>query len=173
MTLSQLQIENGATFHIPLLEQSDVASFTYYGLDPGYYADDPAKVNQEIDQMLSAAGDKFVVLQEIGGSGGYENNPSSMDASLTKQQQFLENAFAKMESEPRLRVATVFQLVDWEPALVDSFYTQFFIQEGLPLDFIDRFAESIKTTGLIRYQDGSPRPSWNTFIRWMEIFNEQ
>ena len=173
MTLSQLQIENGATFHIPLLEQSDVASFTYYGLNPDYTADDPAKVNQEINQMLSAAGDKFIVLQELGGSAGYENNSSGMNASLTKQQQFLRNAFAKLESEPRFRVATVFQLVDWEPALVDSFYTQFFIQEGLQRDFIDRFAESLKTTGLIRYQDGSPRPSWNTFINWMGRINGQ
>ncbi len=173
MTLSQVLLEKGETFHFPILAQSDVASFTYYGIDPLYHSDNPAKVNQEVDQMLSAAGDKILFLQELGAPGGYENRFSPMNASFTKQQQFLENVFAKMESEPRFRVATIFQLVDWQPNLVDT-YTQVFAGEpNVPQDFIDRFAESLETTGLIRYRDGSPKPAWNTFIKWVGKFNGQ
>jgi hypothetical protein len=75
-----------------------------------------------------------------------------------------------MEVEERLRAAVVFQLVDWDPDLVDSLYTQPLLQEGVPQDYVLRFAESLETTGLIRYADGSARPSWNKVLEYIELF---
>jgi hypothetical protein len=174
MTLAQSSIERGGTSHIAFLEQSDVASFNYYASDTNIFFDnDSVTVNQEIDQMLNVAGDKLLILQELGAAGGHENKPGLMNASLVGQQQFFETVFAKMEAESRFRAAVVFQLVDWDPNLVDTLFTQPFINEGLPQDFIDRFAESLETTGLIRYADGSSRPVWDSFMQWVIKFKGQ
>ena len=174
MTLAQSSIERGGTSHIAFLEQSDVASFNYYASDTNIFFDnDSVTVNQEIDQMLNVAGDKLLILQELGAAGGHESKPGLMNASLAGQQQFFETVFTKMEAEPRFRATVVFQLVDWDPSLVDTFFTQPFINEGLPQDFIDRFAESLETTGLIRYADGSSRPAWDSFIQWVVKFKVQ
>lgn len=171
MTLAYYNIEIGLGFHTELLRNSDVASFNFYAADTDFFFDNTeSTVIAEIDDMLSLAGSKQVVIQELGAAGGYESMASTMNATLAGQQQFFETVFAKMAAEPRLRAAYIFQLVDWDPALVDSFYTQPFIQAGLPQDFIDRFAESLETTGLIRYADGTTRPAWDTVIAAIEQF---
>lgn len=173
MTLAQGWVEKGSNSHLAFLAQSDVASFNYYAADSDFFFDNnPATVNQEIDQMLNVAGDKLLILQELGAAGGYESKPSRMNATLAGQQQFFETVFAKMQSEPGFRVAVVFQLVDWDPVLVDTLFTQPLMNEGVPQGFIDRLAESLETTGLIRYADGSSRPAWDSFIQWIVRFND-
>lgn len=171
MTLAFTNLERGFMFHRAFLEQSDVASFNYYAVDSDFYFDgDTNTITREIDQMLVEAGNKSLILQELGAAAGYEDKTSTLTASLTGQQRFYETVFRKMESEPRFRVAVIFQLVDWDPGLVDTFYSRPFAQEGMPRDFIDRFAESLETTGLIRYTDGSRRPAWSTVRSQIEKF---
>lgn len=174
MTLAYSNIEKGETFHSSLLEQSDVTSFNYYAFDTHFFFEnDPTRVNQELDQMLDAADDKYLILQELGAASGFEHAPSLMNASLAGQQQFFETVFAKMATEPRFKVAVVFQLVDWNPELVDSFYINSFIQAGLPQDPIERFAESLETTGLTRREDFSSKPAWTTVIDQIEKFSNE
>ncbi len=181
MTLSQNLVESGETFHINLLEECDLAIFTYYAIDPNYYfSSDPTEVNQEIDELLAAAGDKYLVLQELGAASGYgyagnsnlTNNDSFMNASFNKQKQFFNIVFSKMEQEPRFRAATVFQIVDWDENLVETEHLAFFRNEGIvSSDYLDRFGESLATTGLIHIVDGSPKPAWHTFTNWIQRFN--
>ncbi len=174
MTLAYSNVELGQPFHTDFLAESDVASFNYYAFNTNLFFDNAkTTVNQEIDDMLALAGKKQLILQELGAAAGFENQTSPMGASLTGQQEFFKTVFAKMENEPRFRAAVIFQLVDWEPALIDEFYTQPLIEEGLAsLDFIHRFAESLETTGLIRYEDGSSRPVWLTVLNQIEIFSD-
>lgn len=174
ITLAYHNVELGQAFHIAFLKQCDVASFNYYGVEADFFFDnDVTRVNQEIDQMLNVAGGKLLILQELGAAAGFESVVSPMNATLTGQQQFFETVFTKMAAEPRFRVAVIFQLVDWDPALVDLIYTQPFTMAGLPQDFIARFAESLETTGLIQYADGSSRPSWLTIRDQIEKFNNK
>jgi hypothetical protein len=94
-----------------------------------------------------------------------------MGASLTEQAQFYEVVFARMQREPRIRAAVILQLVDWDPDLVDSAYTQPALEEGIPEATVRRYAESLETAGLIRYADGSVRPSWEKVLEYIGIFS--
>jgi hypothetical protein len=171
MTLAFGNIEQGYSFHESILEYVDVASYNYYASDTDYFFDNnSSNINQEIDIMLAAAGSKQVIFQELGAAGGYEHTTSLMNTSLTDQAEFFETVFSRMQAEERLRVAVVFQLVDWDPDLVDLLYSQILIQEGFPEEFVLRFEESLVTTGLIRYSDGSSRPSWNKVLEYIELF---
>ncbi len=173
MSLSQNLVESGETFHINLLEECDLAIFTYYAIDPNYFfVGGSTEVNQELDELLDAAGDKFLVLQELGAASGFANSSSPMNSSSEKQKQFFNTVFSKMEAEPRFRVATVFQLVDWSENLAEATHVSFLRNEGIvSSDYLERFSESLETTGLLHYLDGSPKAAWYTVINWIQRFN--
>jgi hypothetical protein len=163
MSLSQELLERGETFHFRILENCDFANFNYYGVTSDYFADDPAKVDQEIDQMLHAVGNKPLYLQELGAPSGYKNG-SPMNASPTKQKQFLESVFAKMRIEPQFRGATIFQSVDLEAEIVDEFHTGgLFGEEGVTRAFVNRVGETFGSTGLL-YSNGNEKPAKKAVI---------
>ncbi|MES9991796.1 MAG: hypothetical protein ABW098_07575 [Candidatus Thiodiazotropha sp.] len=165
MTIAYWNSELGYEFHTPLIENSDFVSINYYATDTQSYFDDNAvSINSELDHILSLAGDKYVVFQELGASGGYDMSTSLMNASETKQAEFYEAFFTRMRSENLLKAAFIFQLVDWDPALVETHYTQPLTAAGLPEDFILRFVESYETIGLIKYTDGSERLAWSSVL---------
>ncbi len=169
MTLAYGNVESGYDFYQSILENSDFACFNYYAADQHiFFQTNGTTVADELDFMLKAAGDKFLVMQELGAAAGYQSQDSLMQASPFGQQYFFDQVFAKLARHSRFKAAFVFQLVDWDPALVNTFYTQPFIEAGLDQGFIDRFAESLETTGLIQYQDGISRPAWDTFLDWLE-----
>ena len=170
MSLSQALLERGETFHFRILEHCDFANFNYYGVTPDYFADDSAKVDQEIEQMLSAARNKPLYLQELGAPSGYKNG-SPMNASPTKQKQFLENVFAKMRSEPQFRGATIFQAVDLQAALVEEFHTRgLFGEEGVTRAFVGRVGETFGSTGLTD-RNGDEKPAADAVMWAIQIRN--
>lgn len=172
MTLAYWNLEQGHSFHIPILEKSDVASFNYYASDTDVFFDDnPASINNEIDTMLAAAGEKYLIFQELGAAAGYDRFPSQMNATKKKQAAFFDAVFTRMEAEERMRVAVVFQLVDWDPKLVEEVYTRPFLQEGLPEDFVLRFAESLETIGLLRFASGTKRRAWRRVLKQIKKFS--
>ncbi|MEL6931326.1 MAG: hypothetical protein AAFO95_22290, partial [Cyanobacteria bacterium J06600_6] len=79
---------------------------------------------------------------------------------------FFETVFNLMQSEPRFRAAYIFQLVDWSTATVDLI-SQSLIDEGVDQTFIDQFAESLLTVGLIDFETGQARPAWPVVLDWM------
>ncbi len=90
------------------LEKSDVACFNYYGVTSDIFATPPATVSDDIQAMMTAAGTKKLILQEVGYAGGYESQTSLMGTSLTSLQQFFENVFSEMETEAGFCAAIVF-----------------------------------------------------------------
>lgn len=170
MSLSQALLERGETFHFRILEHCDFANFNYYGVTPDYFADDSARVDQEVEQMLSAAGNKPLYLQELGAPSGYQNG-SPMNASPTKQKQFLENVFAKMRSEPQFRGATIFQAVDLQAELVKEFHTRgLFGEEGVTRAFVARVGETFGSTGLTHI-NGDEKPAADAVLWAIQIRN--
>ncbi len=152
---------------LPFLAVVDVASFNFYC--SRFAADlavesDPDRIRGYLDGMLAAAGELPVVIQELGCHAGWEERPTVTGATAELQQRFYEVVLAELSSRPRLRAAVVFQLVDWDPALVEAFYSEPFRQAGLPESFIEEFAESLETVGLLRFEDGSARPAWDAFL---------
>lgn len=167
MAVSVTVREQGYETELAFIELSDVATFNFYcsrfALDLKIQSD-PEKIRGYIDQMLTLANGKPLVLQELGCHGGFEDKPTVTAATLDLQKHFFDVVFAELKARPLFRAAVVFQLVDWDPDLYDDFYGTLLRDEGIPESFIEQFGESLTTVGLLRFADGSARPAWNSFI---------
>ncbi len=148
-----------------LVAESDIATFNYYALNHNTLdvLGDMALVKAHIKQLMAAAGDRYVVIQELGCPAGYEGKPSTMRASLEKQKRFFETMAESIAAHPKLRAAFVFQLVDWSPELA-KWFNESLLGEEAAGSTGDKLTEWIMTTGLIRFADGEARPAWPIFL---------
>ena len=157
-----------------ILAVCDVASWNFYGAksnfnnpDPYYYiAQTESEIKSDIQRMLDVSGEKMIVIQEL---GMYSGN-TFLNSSQETQRKFLEVFFSEMKSQERIRAAFNFQLVDWSPEVTEIF-NKMLENEGLPQDFIDQFAESLETIGLISYNDGMRKSAWDEFVFWISEFD--
>jgi len=156
-----------------ILAACDVASWNFYGAksnfknpDPYFYvAQTESEIKSDIQRMLDVSGEKMIVIQEL---GMYSGN-TTLNSSQEIQRKFFEVFFSEMKNHERIRAAFNFQLVDWSPE-VTQIFNELLEDEGLPRDFVDQFAESLETIGLINYDDGTRKSSWNEFIYWVSEF---
>ena len=156
-----------------ILAACDVACWNFYGGDfegdgsPYYYpANSETQIKSDIQRMLDASGEKNIVIQELGmWSGG-----NHLDSSEEIQRKFFEVFFQEMQNNDRIKAAYNFQLVDWSPNTTQIF-SDALEAEGLDEEFINQFAESLNTIGLIHYDDGTKKPAWDEFVDWVEEFN--
>jgi hypothetical protein len=152
-----------------VIAECDVAYFNYYGQgDPFTAPEPPSMVSQRIDELLAVARGRQLLLQEMGMPSGYEDKPSSINATPEMQSEFLENAFAKLKAEPKFRAACVSVLSDMPDEFCDAL-EQLYLDEGLPKSLTARIRESFKTVGLCRNTDGSGKPAWNTFLAGLDM----
>ena len=156
-----------------ILEASDVIAWNFYGGDfradgsPHYYpANSESEIKADIERMLTVSGEKNIVIQELGMWSGN----TYLDSSEEIQRKFFEVFFSEMQKHDRIRAAYNFQMVDWSPDTTEIF-SEVLRDEGLDQDFINQFAESLNTIGLMHYSDGTKKPAWDEFIRWVEEFN--
>lgn len=172
MTLNYEMMQLASSRHADFIAHSDVASFNYYGSSAtGMSEQHDNVINHELTDMLSVASGKQVIFQELGAAAGYDDRPSLTGGTTQSQRAFFDTVFMRMRDEPRLRVAVIFQLVDWDPDLVDELYTQPLLAAGVEADFAARFAESLNTLGLIRFRDGSSRPAWQRVLGEISYLN--
>jgi len=159
-THSQIALLPGASHYPALAQELDFACFNYYPIDFSVmqvYEPTLQRVNADIQKMLTAANGKQLVLQELGCPAGYADS-SYVGSSALTQQQFFANVFSVLRTEPRFRVAFVFQMVDWSPGLVAQVY-------GPPENpFGFALKEWLVTSGLITYDSATARPAWSVFI---------
>lgn len=169
--------------HNEILAACDVASFNFYGGDfrgdgsPYYAANSEDQIISDIRRMLRASGDKNIVIQELGMWSGYtEDYPDSypeetyLNSSEETQRRFFEIFFGEMQNHDRMRAAYVFQMVDWSPDTTQIF-SDLLEEEDLDTAFINQFAETLNTMGLLRYHDGTEKAAWDEFIEWVEEFD--
>jgi hypothetical protein len=155
-----------------IIEASDVVCWNFYGgkslaQEPFYTHQTESEIKSDIQRMLNRAGNKNIVIQELGMWSGDD----VLDSSEEIQRKFFEVFFSELEKEERIRAAYVFQLVDWSPELTEAFNNMFFEDEEIPQSFLDSFAESLETIGLIHYSNGLRKPAWNEFIKWIKKLN--
>lgn len=156
-----------------ILAACDVASWNFYGAksnfnnpDPYYYvAQTESEIKSDIQRMLDVSGEKMIVIQELGMFSGN----TTLNSSQEIQRKFFEVFFSEMKNQERMRAAFNFQLVDWSPE-VTQIFNEMLEDEGLPKEFIDQFAESLETIGLISYNDGMRKSAWDEFIYWISEF---
>ncbi len=166
LTLTQRGLEQNFDLS-GLINKSDVAIFNYYCQSPDFFVDNLNLVPGELTQMLTAANGRPVILQELGCPAGPPAGTASLiGASEANQAAFFSAVFSRMQTEAHLRAAFVFTAVDWSPTLTTP-YADALRNEGYP-ELADRFYETLTTWGLLRYTDGSARPSWNAFLNGVE-----
>lgn len=170
MTIAEGNLDFNKPGIAEIIAECDVACWNFYGSKfefqfPYYTAQTETEIKDDIQRMLAVSINKNIIIQELGMHSGGDN----LDSSEEVQRKFFEVFFQEMKDEERIKAAYVFQLVDWSPEVTDIF-TQIFIDEGLPQNFIDAISETLETVGLINYNDGSRKPAWDEFMTWLNEF---
>lgn len=137
-----------------ILDASDLAVFTYYPLDPSFSVLEPSVINTDLDAMLTVAGDKQVIIQEIGYPSGWPIPGNN--SSVGKQREFVERMFDSFDARPRVRAWSLLHLGDWNPDQLDIF------TEYYGIDFPE-FVEYLGTLGLF-WTDGVAKPGFEAFL---------
>ncbi len=136
----------------PILDQTDFLALTYYPLEADFTFRDPATVGADFARILQAAGEKKVLLQEVGYSTSALNRSSE-----EKQAEFVAKVFAELRRQPgRFVGANFFLMSDFSEAMVEQFARYY----GLP--HADRFRSFLATLGLFD-KEGRPKKSWAIF----------
>lgn len=145
-----------------LMAELDIGCFNLYGsgLFPMDQPYSPEETHAHVDQLLDLAGERHVIIQELG-----MHDATELNSSEEIQQRFFETFFARMQNETQIRAAYVFQLVDWSPETVDLLNQLY--EPNTPQDFIDDYGTVLQHLGLIRYEDGQRKAAWDTFVRWV------
>ena len=174
VTLGSSGVFDKKPWTAPLVSESDVACFNYYGIDhlTMEVYDDFSRVQTYMGALLKAADGRYVMLQEWGCPAGYTDKPSPMKTSPEKQREFFKTSIDTMAKEPQFRIAFAFQLLDWSPQLTKQFNEGFF-KAGAPESIVRKLEEWLLTAGLVRYEDGAPRPAWSAYLEGLGQFAEQ
>lgn len=135
---------------------SDVVILTYYPLqfatNGAVSVRDPSVVSSDFPLMLTFAGNKQVVLQEV----GYPASPLN-NSSEAKQAAFIANTFsAWRDSQQRIAFLNFFVLHDFTQQMCDEFGVYY----GAPTPSFEAY---LCTLGL-RTVNGTPRAAWSTLV---------
>ena len=137
-----------------LIAASDAAVFTYYPLQGDFTVRDPDVIVDDLAAMVAAAGDRPLLLQEVGYPSGYLPQPSN-GSSVEKQKQFVENLFRLLPEYPQIRFVSFLSLVDWPDATCDHFLDYYGVSAPA-------FREYLCSLGLLAV-DGTPKPAFAAF----------
>ena len=143
-----------------LFAVGDVAIYTHYPFASGYTVDVPTSTRTTFDRMITIAGGKPVVLQEL----GYPASPLN-GSSDSMQAAFYTDAIAqwKLRGSVRMPFVNLFLLHDFTPQQCADFVT-YYNQPNQPA-----FVGFLCTLGL-RKADGTARPAWEavrTAAAWL------
>lgn len=132
---------------------SDIWIFTYYPLGPGFVPNSPQSPLTDFPTMLTLAGTKQVVLQEV----GYPSS-SVISSSEANQAAFVTQSFqAWQDSGQRIAFLSFFTLHDLTPTIcaqMNAYYQT-------PPD--PAFQAYVCSLGL-RHEDDTLKPAWSAFV---------
>ena len=148
-------LDTDPTLFASLLARSDAACFTYYPLDATFTVREPTVVAADLARLVTAAGDRQVLLQEAGYPSGYAPGPGN-GSTLTKQADFVTAVFTALAAQPRIRFCSFLHLADYTPADVATFSAYY--GSTAPL-----FVEFLSTLGL-RTSSGAAKPAYQALL---------
>jgi|SRR5882762_1277503 len=138
---------------IQLNTMSDVWIFTYYPLGAGFVPNGPQSPIADFATMRTLAGNRPVVLQEV----GYPSS-NTISSSESAQATFVSNVFQSWQAgSTQMPFLNYFALHDFTPAFCTSL-AQYY---GDPND--PAFAAYLCSLGLY-HDDGTVKPSWQTLV---------
>ena len=138
----------------PLLDVSDAISYTYYHIDDTGVLE-ASLFPQALDDLVSLAGAKQILFQEIGIPSGWAAN-TTIGGSVELQRQFIEILFSEMALRPQIRLWSFLTLGDWSDDQV-AFFAEYYGIDS------PEFLEYLGTLGLI-WNDGAPKPGYQEFL---------
>ena len=159
-------------FVTDLLPSLDLVSFNYYCLSEALVTTDQARWQSDISVLVARAAGKPVFFQELGCPAGWadtagteQDRPATINATPALQSAFFRFMLDQIAEDATIRAATVFQLYDWSPELVQVFVEPFrnADEPGNELA-IDRLSEWLGSVGMCRWADGSCRDAWDTYL---------
>ena len=132
---------------------TDAVFLTYYPLGPDFGVRPVADVPADFAHMVRAAGNKPLLLQEV----GFPADPL-LNSSEEKQAAFVDAVFDQTAKyKAHVGFVNFFLMHDFGSALVDGFVGYY----GLPNNA--RFRAFLATLGL-RRANGTPRKAWSRFV---------
>ncbi|MEM1087461.1 MAG: hypothetical protein AAGH90_07010 [Pseudomonadota bacterium] len=161
-----------------LVDAMDLVTFNYYCLDESIQVTRKTRWDSDIRDLKSAAEGKPIFLQELGCPVGYGDDgvgaPSrpanGLMGTAEIQVEFFEDMTARIASDPQLRAATVFQLLDWSPELAKSFSDP--LRDAGSDLAADRLEEWLATVGLCRWADATCRDAWPTLLNGVQAIRD-
>lgn len=156
-----------------ILESSDHASVNFYCLDAGLQVTQESTWDNYLADLKQDVGDKTIFFQELGCPVGYGDDgigapvrpENGMGGSATIQERFVKYMGDVFISDPQFIGATWFQLLDWSPALAESFSAPTAIENPLAGDLLE---EWLATSGLCRWADGTCRVAWDQWLTTLD-----
>jgi hypothetical protein len=137
----------------PLNASSDVIILTYYPLDSSYRPRAPSTATGDMARMLSIAGSRPLVLQEVGYPTG-----SPLGSSEQAQADFFRDVFTAWQGAGgRLPFLNIFSLHDLAPTTCDML-SAYYGEAG------NADIKSYLCSLGLRRADGSPKPAWQTVV---------
>jgi hypothetical protein len=136
-----------------LNDSSDVFILTYYPIGSQFVPRQPSVATAEIAQMVSLAGGRPLILQEV----GYPE-ASSLGSSEQAQAQFVTSVFSAWQTQgTAIPFLNFFCMHDFTVAQCDSLALYYGYQNNQP------FKDYLGSLGLRRV-NGTPKQSWQTFL---------
>ncbi len=132
---------------------SDVYIMTYYPLKGDFGVRSPDSPLSDFPQMVKWAGDKPLLLQEVGYPAA-----GSLGSSEAIQADFVRNVFKAWDTDARhIPFLSYFALGDFSDDLCKTLASYY----GLPDQ--QNFYDYLCTLGLLKV-DGTPRQAWQAFV---------
>lgn len=133
------------------IQASDAAIFTFYpifDLKPTPPAETPAL----LDQLVAAAQNKDVLLQEVGYSSG-----KAIGSSEAMQAEFFRLIIPAIKARPQIKLASIFALYDFDPKVCDMLTNYY----GMNSWFVNgASARGFLCTLGVHDASGRPKPAW-------------
>ncbi|MCB1839555.1 MAG: glycosyl hydrolase 53 family protein [Alphaproteobacteria bacterium] len=134
-----------------LAEKSDILYFTYYPVID-FKILDFKDIPKHLEKMKSLAGDKKIVIQEIGFPSG-----TLIGSGKEKQAEFFKTALPVFLKDGQVDTVFVFALHDFSPGVCNNLLG-YYAASGWPQDFQSKFKDFLCTLGL-RDSEGIEKPA--------------
>lgn len=135
-----------------MIALSDRAFLTYYPVSDMRLTL-PADTPAQLDQMIAVAGDKNIVLQEIGYASGVPGSSPQIQAD------FFATIIPAIDARPQIEVAAIFALHDFDGPTCEGLVGYYGFSEAAETDWVKFFRSYICTLGLFD-ATGQPKPAW-------------
>lgn len=160
VTLTNRDVREGSPTYRAMRVVSDVVAFNHAPIRPDFFVLDVDDVAADFREVLAAAGDGPVLIQELTCP-----NAASMGASDAWQAACFRELLAVIDATPRVRFAAAFTFLDFDAptcrliqdALLESDLSD------LPPDVAQRLRDYFCALGVVDV-DGTPSPAWEVIL---------